>query len=114
MSSSKTEPRSPRAINVKVTRHALAVDLADGRTLVVPIDWYPRLLHGTPAERSGWRLVGRGEGIHWPALDEDISVRGLLAGTASGESASSIRRWLEGRVPRGKTGASLVRDRTSR
>jgi len=101
MNSSRAEQRASRAVNVKVTRQALAVDLADGRTLVVPIAWYPRLLHGTPAERSGWRLVGKGDGIHWPALDEDISVRGLLAGSASGESASSFRRWLEGRVPRG-------------
>ena len=114
MNSSKIESRAPCAVNVKVTRQALAVYLADGRTLVVPVAWYPRLLHGTPAERSLWRLVGKGEGIHWPEVDEDISVRGLLAGAASGESASSIKRWLEGRRLRIKAGAGLVRDRKSR
>lgn len=111
MNSSRAEPR---AVSVKVTRQALAVELADGRTLVVPIGWYPRLLHGTVSERNKWRLIGKGEGIHWPELDEDISVRGLLAGTASGESASSFRRWLEARSPRRSSGSALARDRSQR
>jgi hypothetical protein len=73
------------------------VDLADGRSIAVPIAWYPRLAHGTPAERANWRLIGRGEGIHWPDLDEDISVENLLAGSRSGESQTSFKRWLASR-----------------
>jgi hypothetical protein len=82
---------------VSVTGDELAVDLVDGRTVVVPLAWYPRLLHGTRDERSHWRLIGRGVGIHWPDLDEDISVAGLLAGRPSGESQRSLNRWIEAR-----------------
>lgn len=117
MSTSKAETGHPRAVDVKVSRQALAIDLADGRTLVVPIAWYPRLLHGTPAERNHWRLIGAGEGIHWPGLDEDISVDGLLAGLPSGESQSSLKRWLAQRaarprkMPQRSDGAAQVRDK---
>lgn len=97
MSTSPSELRVALAQQVSVTDDALVVDLVDGRTVSVPLSWYPRLAHGTPAERSKWRLIGRGEGIHWPDLDEDISVAGLLAGWPSGESQSSLRRWLESR-----------------
>ena len=79
----------------------LIVHLADGRSLSVPVAWYPRLLHGTPAERAEWRLVGKGEGIHWPRLDEDVSVDGLLAGRRSGESPASLQRWLKARAAQG-------------
>jgi hypothetical protein len=82
---------------VTVTDDALIVDLLDGRTVTVPLSWYPRLVHGTPAERVHWRLIGRGEGIHWPDLDEDISVDGLLAGRPSGETQRSLGRWLKSR-----------------
>lgn len=105
MRTSTTETRIPQARDVAVTQEALAVDLADGRTVVVPIAWYPRLLHSTSRERSRWRLIGGGAGIHWPDLDEDISVEGLLAGRASGESQRSLKRWLEDRrsaVPRAR------------
>jgi hypothetical protein len=85
------------AQQVTVTDDALIVDLVDGRTVSVPVSWYPRLAHGTPAERSNWRLLGRGEGIHWPDLDEDISADGLLAGRPSGETQSSLQRWLKSR-----------------
>jgi hypothetical protein len=85
------------AQQVTVTDDALIVDLVDGRTVSVPLSWYPRLAHGTPAERSNWRLLGRGEGIYWPDLDEDISVAGLLAGRPSGETQSSLQRWLKSR-----------------
>jgi hypothetical protein len=85
------------ARQVTVTDDALVVDLVDGRTVSVPLSWYPRLAHGTPAERSNWRLIGRGEGIHWPDLDEDINVAGLLAGRPSGETQSSLQRWLKSR-----------------
>ena len=101
MISSEHSGEEPRAVRAKVTRDALAVDLADGRTVIVPLAWYPRLLHGNAEERSRWRLIGQGMGIHWPDLDEDISVAGLLAGKASGESPGSLEAWLarRGRAP---------------
>jgi len=74
--------------------HSLTVSLSDGRQLVLPLEWYPRLKFGTPAERNNWRLVGEGVGIHWPDLDEDLSVEGFLAGRKSIESPKSIRKWL--------------------
>lgn len=73
MSSSGSELQLSCAVRVTVTKDALAVDLADGRTVIAPLAWYPRLLHGTIEERKRWRLIGRGEGIHWPDLDEDIT-----------------------------------------
>jgi hypothetical protein len=75
-------------------KDTLRVDLSDGRSLSVPLAWYPRLLHASPAERKRWRLIGRGVGIHWKDLDEDISVDGLLAGRPSGESRASLSRCL--------------------
>jgi hypothetical protein len=77
---------------------ALIVDLANGRTITVPLSWFLRLAHGTPAERANWRLIGGGFGIHWPDLDEDISVESLLAGRRSGETQESLRRWLQTRT----------------
>jgi hypothetical protein len=77
----------------------LTVTLSDGRRLSVPLNWYPRLKHGTPAERNEWRLIGRGEGVHWPDLDEDLSLDGFLAGRRSNEKSASIRRWLATRKP---------------
>ena len=97
MSTSPSELRSALAQQVTVTDDALVVDLVDGRTVSVPLPWYPRLAHGTPPERANWRLIGRGEGIHWPDLDEDISVAGLLAGRPSGETQNSLQKWLETR-----------------
>ena len=97
MSTSPSDLRSALAQQVTVTDDTLVVDLVDGRSVSVPLPWYPRLAHGAPAERANWRLIGRGEGIHWPDLDEDISVAGLLAGRPSGETQSSLRRWLESR-----------------
>lgn len=85
------------AVAVRVTTDTLTVDLADGRSISVPLAWYPRLGDGTPAERAHWRLIGRGEAVHWPDLDEDISVDNLLTGARSGESAQSLTRWLESR-----------------
>src|SRR5213596_2395891 len=76
----------PHAVDVKVTEDELSVLLEDGRTLVVPLAWYPRLFHSSQRQRARWRLIGRGVGIHWPAIDEDIGVEGLLAGRRSGES----------------------------
>jgi|SRR6266542_5840492 len=85
------------AVGVRVTSRVLVVELRDGRTVSVPLDWYPRLAHGTPRERQHWELIGPGLGIHWPALDEDISVEGLLQGHSSGESEASFSRWLNSR-----------------
>jgi len=86
-----------KAQNISVTADTLAVDLSDGRSISVPLAWFPRLLHGTPEERNNWRFIGGGVGVHWPDLDEDISVENLLAGKPSGESQSSFKRWLEKR-----------------
>ena len=81
--------------NVTVTEDTLTVELTDGRSISVPLTWYPRLLHGTQIERNNWRLIGNGEGIHWPELDEDISVENLVLGRRSGESQRSFKEWLE-------------------
>jgi hypothetical protein len=97
MSTSAVEREIPDAIDVKVTDDTLSVELSDGRTISVPLDWYPRLTHATEAERNNWRIIGRGHGIHWEDIDEDISVEGLLAGRPSGESQSSFKKWLESR-----------------
>jgi uncharacterized protein DUF2442 len=83
-----------RAQQVVVTPDTLSVNLTDGRTIAVPLAWYPRLVHGTPEERNHWRLIGQGEGIHWPDLDEDINVENLLSGKVSGESQRSLQEWI--------------------
>lgn len=89
-----------RTQSVFVTDDSLTVDLTDGRRISVPLAWYPRLMHGTPQERNNWQLIGGGEGIHWPDLDEDLSVVGLLLGRPSGESQNSLQRWLNERAQR--------------
>ena len=104
MSTSRPEHEAPRGVRVATTSDALTVDLADGRTVTAPLAWYPRLLHATAKERRNWRWVGRGEGIHWPDLDEDLSVEGLLAGRPSSESQRSFQKWLLSRSrPRANT-----------
>ena len=97
MTTSATETTLPRASAAVVTDDTLTVDLVDGRSVSVPLTWYPRLLHGLPEECRKWQLIARGEGIHWPDLDEDISVSSLIAGRPSQESAASLERWLVGR-----------------
>lgn len=97
MTTSMTDTSTNRARSVTVTGDALVVDLDDGRTISVPLAWYPRLLHGTVDERSHWRLIGAGEGIHWPDLDEDIRIESLLHGKSSGESQRSLNAWLAAR-----------------
>ncbi len=97
MSISGTDVRDALAQSVTVSDEALSVDLADGRTITVPLIWFPRLAYGTPAERANWRFIGGGVGIHWPDLDEDISVVSLLAGRRSDESQASLRRWIDAR-----------------
>ncbi len=85
------------ALGVSFSEDAMTVSLDDGRTISVPLAWYPRLLAGKPEERNAFELIGDGEGIHWPDLDEDISVEGILAGLRSAESASSLARWMSRR-----------------
>jgi len=92
--------KDPVAVNVTVAKDRFTVDLADGRSLMVPLAWYPRLLHGTPAERQNWQLLGDGYAIEWPGLDEHIGVEGLVAGRRSGESEQSLKRWLASRRKR--------------
>lgn len=98
MSTSVSKLQPVKALDVSVTEDTLTVDLADGRTLSVPLTWYPRLLHGTSEERRNWRLIGDGVGIHWADLDEDISIEGMLLGKQSGESQDSLQRWLQARA----------------
>ena len=97
MSTLTIETGEIKAQHLTITRDALVVDLKDGRTISVPIAWYPRLLYGTSGERKNWRWIGQGEGIHWPDLDEDISLENILAGKRSGESQRSFKLWLEKR-----------------
>jgi Protein of unknown function (DUF2442) len=82
MTSSEPKP-DPRAVNVTCDDDDLSVELADGRIIIVPLAWFPRLLHATPEQRGSWELLGDGQGIHWPEIDEDLSVEGLLRGTAA-------------------------------
>jgi hypothetical protein len=100
MSTSTVDTAVPLALHVTVTQDTLTLDLNDGRTISAPLAWYPRLLHSTVAERKKWRLIGMGQGIHWESIDEDVSVEGLLAGRASGESQASFEKWLASRKRR--------------
>ena len=96
--STSAATEAPVATDVKVTSDALVVGLRDGRVVSVPLTWYPRLASATPSERRRWELVGPGIGIHWPGLDEDVSVEALLAGHGSNESVRSLRRWQAART----------------
>lgn len=100
MTTSIVEISTPTAESITVTEDTLSVDLSDGRTIAAPLAWFPRLLHAAPKERNNWRLIGKGRGIHWVELDEDISVEGLLAGKSSGESQASFKKWLDERDSR--------------
>ena len=95
MSISILEVSVPQAEAVTISADTITVALSDSRAISVPLDWYPRLGHATQAERCNWRLIGSGEGIHWPDLDEDISVEGLIAGRPSAEGRQSFQRWLK-------------------
>ena len=85
------------AVDICFKEESLQVFLDDGRMISVPLAWYPRLLHGSAQERTHYEYIGDGEGIHWPDLDEDIRVEGLVAGRCSAESSESLARWLERR-----------------
>ena len=106
MNISTVEVRVPDAEDVTVTEDTLTAELSDGRTISVPLAWYPRLVHATEEERGNWRLIGGGQGIHWPDLDEDVSVEGLLAGRPSSESQKSLQQWLEAK----QTGRGVTLD----
>jgi hypothetical protein len=91
-------PEIPTIEQVAITDDTLSADLSDGRTISVPLAWYPRLLHGSVEERNNWRFIGGGNGIHWDQLDEDISIKNLIVGQPSGESQKSFQRWLSNRI----------------
>jgi len=97
MSSAGITLQLTRIITAEVTDDTLSVDLEDGRTISVPIGWFPRLSYGTPAERANFQISGAGYGLHWPDLDEDIGVEGLMLGRRSTESAASLAKWLKNR-----------------
>jgi hypothetical protein len=98
VSISRVEIEVPQAIDVDVSDDALTVELSDARSITVPLAWFPRLVHGSAGERTNWRLIGDGEGIHWEDLDEDVSVENLLTGRRSGESQTSFKKWLASRT----------------
>jgi hypothetical protein len=108
MGSSSVKLQEARAQGAEVTEDSVVVDLTDGRTVSAPLAWYPRLLHGNPEERNNWRLIGGGQGIHWPDLDEDLSIEGLISGRPSGESDESFKRWLRTRNARRKRVRSVA------
>ena len=97
MNISAIEIEIPRAEVVTISEDTLTADLSDGRTISVPLAWFPRLVHASKQERNNWKLIGKGHGIHWEDIDEDISVEGLLAGRPSGESQRSFKKWLDQR-----------------
>jgi len=101
MNSLAIEMQEARAQSVTVSEDALTVDLVDGRTIIVPLVWYPRLWHGTPEERNHFETFGDGAYIFWPGLDEDLTVAGLLAGRHSAESPQSLKNWVEAREAQG-------------
>ena len=88
---------APHAASLKITDDTLTVDLLDGRSVSIPLEWYPRLLHAQVAEREHWRFIGNGDGIRWPDLDEDISVEAIVFGIPSREGRQSRRNWLDER-----------------
>jgi hypothetical protein len=85
----------PTAVKVTLNEDEMMVDLEDGRRIIVPLAWYPRLTYATATERQNWQLLGNGYAIEFPDLDEHIGVEGLLAGHHSGESQKSLVKWLE-------------------
>ena len=97
MISSATDIAEARAKSIEITEDAFSVDLMDGRTIIIPLAWFPRLLHGTAEERRRYEIFGDGAYLRWPDLDEDLCVTDLLAGHPSGESPRSLKEWLEKR-----------------
>jgi len=91
------------AVSISISDDSLSVELSDGRSISVPLAWFPRLTYGNTGERNNWRFIGNGNGIHWPELDEDISVENLLTGKRSSESQHSLKQWLDARQTEGGT-----------
>jgi len=112
MGISAVEIEVPYAEGITVTDDTLSIDLSDGRTISVPLTWFPRLLYACTEERKNWRLIGKGQGIHWEDIDEDISVEGLLAGKPSGESQDSFKKWLALKKAAAKKPAKLSTSET--
>ena len=106
MATLTVEVEVPGAVSLDVTAEALSANLSDGRRITVPLEWYPRLVNATQDERVNYELYGEGQYIHWPDLDEDLTVEGLIAGKKSGESPDSFERWLEAK----KAGRPLTLD----
>lgn len=102
MPSSTPEVQTPGVRSVRVTKSSVTFVLEDGRSVSAPLSWFPRLEAGTPKERDHWELIGVGRGVHWPDLDEDISVENLLKGQRSQESKRSFQAWLAARPRRQK------------
>src|SRR4051812_39663641 len=100
MPTSAPDLEVPVVSSVSVGRDRLAFHLADGRAVIAPLEWFPRLLHGSARERRNWERVGAGYGVHWPDLDEDISVENMLRGQRSRESQRSFKAWLDQRSKR--------------
>ena len=100
MNSLAIETQEPRAQAITINEDSLSVDLMDGRTIIAPLIWYPRLWYGTTEERDNFEIIGDGALIHWHDLDEDLSVGGILAGRRSGESQKSLKKWIEERGAR--------------
>ena len=98
MSTLATEIITQSAIDICFSDSDFTVDLDDGRSISIPLVWYPRLYHATEEERNKWRFIGNGHGIHWEDLDEDISIEGLIVGKQSNESQSSLKKWLNSRI----------------
>ena len=114
MSSLGVDIHRARAQSLSVSQEALTVDLVDGRTVIVPLVWYPRLWHGSKEERNNFEIFGDGAYIHWPDLDEDLTVAGLLEGKRSGESPTSLKKWLASRKPASRKHAPRPRRLTRR
>ena len=90
-----SEEAQSKVENVLISEDELTLKLSDGVSKSVPLSFYPRLVHASQKERDNWQIIGQGEGIRWPDLDEDISIEGILTGRRSGESRKSFQRWLE-------------------
>jgi len=108
MNSLAIEVQEASAQNVTISEDSLTVDLVDGRTVIVPLVWYPRLWYGTQEERDKFEIIGDGTLIHWSDLDEDLSVSGILAGRRSGESQQSLKKWLEKRAVRPVQSSNMI------
>ena len=101
MTTSGLELAVPAATAASVGEDSLVIELADGRTITAPLAWYPRLLHASASERANVRVVGQGKGLHWPDVEEDISVESVVRGRPSMESSASLKRWLAQRAQAG-------------